>query len=268
MSNTFTSLSEDSPPPSPVPSASSSTSSLLVNVSTEEINERDGTISSSSTEFAGCQEEARNRSILDRYRQIGFIEDVNESSYLWDFVVVPNRLFRVSIPKVTDENAGTDWVHLKVYKDSIGRMELHQITFLSSAELRKVLWRLPGILKQVHEYFDYLEGNVREIVQERFDCPTEAEDMVNAHRTWEICQSPRRKIIISCVYYDPTYFERTFIQFKVFTRVSTTDLFLRRSRLNVRVGEVRNLIDSSCNITESVIIESARHMKAKENRDR
>ena len=131
-----------------------------------------------------------------------------------------------------------------------------------------MLWRLPGILKQVHEYFDYLEGNVREIVQERFDCPTEAEDMVNAHRTWEICQSPRRKIIISCVYYDPTYFERTFIQFKVFTRVSTTDLFLRRSRLNVRVGEVRNLIDSSCNITESVIIESTRHMKAKENRDR
>ena len=47
-------------------------------------------------------------------RQIGFIEDVNESSYMWDFVLVPNRLFRVSIIKVTHENAGTDLVHLKV----------------------------------------------------------------------------------------------------------------------------------------------------------
>ena len=139
MSNTFTSLSEDSPPPSPVPSASSSTSSLLVNVSTEEINERDDTVSSFSTDsfarYQHKQQEVRNPTILDRYRQIGFIEDVNNSSYLWDFVVVPNRLFRVSIPKVTDENAGTDWCHLKLYKDSIGRMEVHQITFLSTAEL-------------------------------------------------------------------------------------------------------------------------------------
>ena len=210
------------------------------------------------------RQEGFGSSTLERYREVGFIKDVQQSTYLWDFVAVPNRLFRVSIPK-TLENSSSDWVHFKVYKDSVGRMELYQITFLSVSEVRKVLWRLPGILKQAFEYFDHLTGCVRPIpVSEKYNYPSETEDLENAHKTWEICCSSRRKIMISCVFYDANCFEKTFFQFKVFTRPCINNMFMRKSRLSVKVSELRNLVDSSCNIAESLIRDTIRQSQRRE----
>ena len=39
-------------------------------------------------------------SVLDKYRQKGFLADANSSPKCWDFSSVPERVLRISLPNV------------------------------------------------------------------------------------------------------------------------------------------------------------------------
>ena len=72
---------------------------------------------SSTNAEADSQEETTRKmgqSILDKYREVGFLKDASGSALFWDFIACPGRVVRLSIPKQLEgEKAPTNWIHLK-----------------------------------------------------------------------------------------------------------------------------------------------------------
>ena len=86
-------------------------------------------------------------SVLDKYRQKGFLADAESSQKCWDFSCVPKRVLRISLPNVeVSGNAPTNWVHVKIFKENMGQMKFHQLIILSIWEMRRVLSSLDEVL--------------------------------------------------------------------------------------------------------------------------
>ena len=92
-------------------------------------------------------------SILQKYRSIGLIKDGQDSKLFWDFVETPSRLVRISIPKQEENSVPSDWIHLKVYRQQVTGMVLHQIFLFSSLEMRRLLHQLPSIEDEAENYY-------------------------------------------------------------------------------------------------------------------
>ena len=205
-------------------------------------------------------------SILQKYRSIGLIKDGQDSKLFWDFVETPSRLVRISIPKQEESSVPSDWIHLKVYRQQVTGMVLHQIILFSSLEMRRLLYQLPSIENEAENYYrnfysirnTNLQSSEIPKNSQTVPFPSPAEDAQECDKFWEIYESKRRKICISCVYYDTVDYTRTYFQFKLFTRPTEIDSFSRKGCVSVRVDEINKLISTVEFLIAEMVRESIR----------
>ena len=209
-------------------------------------------------------------SVLDKYRQKGFLADAESSQKCWDFSCVPERVLRISLPNVeVSGNAPTNWVHVKIFKENMGQMKFHQLIILSIWEMRRVLSSLDEVLGEAKRWFlNFLESQVslkREEMDTRqfqlVNYPTPLEDRESCDKFWELCETARRKVCASLTAYDRGNFNRSYIQLKLFTRSGVADSFIRRGVVNIRVGEIEKLLKAHVEIMEILVRETLHNNK-------
>ena len=210
-------------------------------------------------------------SVLDKYRQKGFLADAESSQKCWDFSCVPERVLRISLPNVeVSGNAPTNWVHVKIFKENMGQMKFHQLIILSIWEMRRVLSSLDEVLGEAKRWFlNLLEsqeslkreemGSTREFQFSNY--PNPLEDRATCDKFWELCETARRKVCASLTAYDRGNFHRSYIQLKLFTRSGVADNFTRRGIVNIRVGEIEKLLKSHVEIMEILVRETLHNNK-------
>ena len=210
-------------------------------------------------------------SVLDKYRQKGFLADAESSQKCWDFSCVPERVLRISLPNVeVSGNAPTNWVHVKIFKENMGQMKFHQLIILSIWEMRRVLSSLDEVLGEAKKWFlNFLEsqeslkreemGTTRQFQLANY--PTPLEDRESCDKFWELCETARRKVCASLTAYDRGNFNRSYIQLKLFTRSGFADNFTRRGVVNIRVGEIEKLLKSHVEIMEILVRETLHNNK-------
>ena len=210
-------------------------------------------------------------SVLDKYRQKGFLADAESSQKCWDFSCVPERVLRISLPNVeVSGNAPTNWVHVKIFKENMGQMKFHQLIILSIWEMRRVLSSLDEVLGEAKKWFlNFLEsqeslkreemGTTRQFQLANY--PTPLEDRESCDKFWELCKTARRKVCASLTAYDRGNFNRSYIQLKLFTRSGFADNFTRRGVVNIRVGEIEKLLKSHVEIMEILVRETLHNNK-------
>ena len=210
-------------------------------------------------------------SVLDKYRQKGFLADAESSQKCWDFSCVPERVLRISLPNVeVSGNAPTNWVHVKIFKENMGQMKFHQLIILSIWEMRRVLSSLDEVLGEAKKWFlNFLEsqeslkreemGTTRQFQLANY--PTPLEDRESCDKFWELCETARRKVCASLTAYDRGNFNRSYIQLKLFTRSGFADNFTRRGVVNIRVGEIEKLLESHVEIMEILVRETLHNNK-------
>ena len=209
----------------------------------------------------------RATSVLQHYRRIGFMKDAQETAYCWDFVDVPKRVARISLPKTTtDPNGLTNWVHFKVFRDNVTKLDLHQILILSLFEVRRLLWCLPSIVREAQEKFEEMCNNNsltdRDMLEEsnvtipQLEYPSPAEDAIKCHHFWTVNESARRMVCMSIIFYDNNDFNRSYFQIKLFSRARMEDSFQRKALVSFRVGEVHRMVDSSTEMLSKIVRES------------
>ena len=210
-------------------------------------------------------------SVLDKYRQKGFLADAESSQKCWDFSCVPERVLRISLPNVeVSGNAPTNWVHVKIFKENMGQMKFHQLIILSIWEMRRVLSSLDEVLGEAKKWFlNFLEsqeslkreemGTTRQFQLANY--PTPLEDRESCDKFWELCETARRKVYASLTAYDRGNFNCSYIQLKLFTRSGFADNFTRRGVVNIRVGEIEKLLKSHVEIMEILVRETLHNNK-------
>ena len=205
-------------------------------------------------------------SVLAKYRKVGFLKDASSSRLFWDFISCSSRVVRISIPKLEEQTQiPSNWIHLKLYRRVTDELSLHQILLLSANEVRKLLPQLPSILHDAEDYFfDKLDraSNAQDPVQEFTSrCPTEDEKIVD--RMWDVSESPRRKVCVSCIYYDRSDYSRTYFNIRLYTRAAPIDNFDRKGVLSVRLSELQKINDESVKIMAEMIREKMKENAAK-----
>ena len=210
-------------------------------------------------------------SVLDKYRQKGFLADAESSQKCWDFSCVPERVLRISLPNVeVSGNAPTNWVHVKIFKENMGQMKFHQLIILSIWEMRRVLSSLDEVLGEAKRWFlNVLEsqeslkreemGSTREF--QFANHPNPVEDRATCDKFWELCETARRKVCASLTAYDRGNFYRSYIQLKLFTRSGVADKLTRRGIVDIRVGEIEKLLKSHVEIMEILVRETLHNNK-------
>ena len=202
-----------------------------------------------------------SKSMLEKYREVGFLQDAYESDYFADFIAYPNRVFRLSLPKSVDgNNLPTNWIHLKLYRLTTEKMMLHQIMFLSIFEVQKLVYNLPGIMRFAEESFRRNPNNISQegnaVVDYGFLKPEQ--DAEYCDQYWDVLETARRKLRVSTVWYEKQDFSRTYFQIKLFTRKSVDAEFVKKGCVTIRVGEMQKMIDHSDAMIEQMARESFR----------
>ena len=200
------------------------------------------------------------KSVLDKYRQTGFLADAQSSTKCWDFSCIPERTLRISIPATEIKHPTSNWIHIKIYKEFMGQMKFHQLLILSTWEMRRVLSSLDEVLQEARNLF---EENSNEIIVTSYTAenpylnfPTPLEDSKSCAKFWELCETARRKICASMTVYDKENFYRSYIQLKLYTRVNTEDNFVRKGCINMKKGEVSKCLNSKVELMETFVRET------------
>ena len=136
-------------------------------------------------------------SVLQQYREVGFLQDSTDCQLLWDFIACPSRVFRISIPKQQDYvNKPSDWIHFKIYRQSIEQMSLHQIILLSVNEARTLLVHLPSILQTVKESFYSFDHNSQRLEDQDYTTITPTQDQLLVDKFWRFAKVPGEKLVL------------------------------------------------------------------------
>ena len=192
-------------------------------------------------------------SVLDKYRQKGFLADAESSQKSWDFSFVPERVLRISLPNIeVSGNAPTNWVHVKIFKENMGQMKFHQLIILSIWEIRRVLSSLDEVLGEAKSWFWNVLESQESLKREEMgttefqfaNYPNPLEDRTACDKFWELCETARRKVCAFITAYDRGNFYRSYIQLKLFTRSGVADSFTRRGIVNIRVGEIEKEMEN------------------------
>ena len=132
-----------------------------------------------------CNPVMNNPSWFEIHKRNGFMLKSNESIASWDFVNTSNRVFRLTLPSTSNPTETmsweTNWANLKVFRERMSRMELHQMMFVNMFELRRLIWLLPGIIDSVEDFFKKVEGTQLDIKEDSCNYPTPEQDVQTSH---------------------------------------------------------------------------------------
>ena len=145
-------------------------------------------------------------SVLDKYRQKGFLADAESSQKCWDFSCVPERVLRISLPNIENSgNAPTNWLHVKILKKIMGQMKFHHLIILSIWEMRRVLSSPVEVLGEARRWFSNFLESQESLKREEMgttkqfqlaNYPSPLEERESCDKFWELCKTTRRKVCV------------------------------------------------------------------------
>ena len=199
-----------------------------------------------------CNPVMNNPSWFEIHKRNGFMLKSNESIASWDFVNTSNRVFRLTLPSTSNPTETmsweTNWANLKVFRERMGRMELHQMMFVNMFELRRLIWLLPGIIDSVEDFFKKVEGTQLDIKEDSCNYPTPEQE----HQCWDVWESQRRKLCASSLFYDTNSIHKCYIQLRLYVRQDVNEMFYRKVFISVRVGELMRMNTYAAEIAEKI----------------
>ena len=155
----------------------------------------------------GCTTEVKTTFgtfVWDKYRQKGFLAVAESSEKCWDFSSVPEKVLRISLPKVeVSGNAPVNWVHVKFFNENMGQMKFHQLIILSIWEKRRFLSSFSEAPGEIERWFlNVLESQgslkreeIGTTCQFQFaNYSTPLEDRETCDKFWELSETARRKV--------------------------------------------------------------------------
>lgn len=169
-------------------------------------------------------------------------EDAANTIQLWDISKLSNRLLRVALYRYAANRADC-WVYFKVFRqlgEGDCKLTKHHQIHLNFGEIKKLFTECPKIFPELVGFKELAKCSVQEY--KNLYKGTVQQDKEYHHITWDISETGRRKITLTCLKYDAENPNSVYVQLKLFKRNDSTEEFLRYNQVNITFREFEELL--------------------------
>lgn len=167
-------------------------------------------------------------------------EDAANAVIVWDVSKSTKRLVRVSLYNYAGDRSNC-WIYFKVFRQQGEKLLRHQQVHLNFGEFKKLVHSISAAtFKDITSVQEQRDCRSVEFNKNLYLASVD-EDKEYHHLNWEVSETPKRKIMLSCLKYDPENPNSVYIQLKLFKRNNGSE-FERYNQINITVAEFQDYI--------------------------